>query len=222
MDAARPASAGAPLLFLSLAVLLATAQLFWPHVLIKGAFCPALAVSLWLWRGSDRTAGRIGLALLLSAAGDVFLAVDRTGLFVHGLASFLAAHLVYLWHFAACRPRPFGLDLGRQLLVSALLGFVAFMLWVLVPRLGALTLPVCLYILAITLMGVAAIALRGRPLVILGALSFILSDSLIALDKFVAPLEFAGPAIWITYALAQLLITLGWRQDAAPLRPPRP
>ena len=213
--AARPASTGAPFAFLGLALALALLQLAWPQVLVKTAFCPSLAVFLWLACGGDATARRIGLALLLSAAGDAFLAIDRTGLFIHGLASFLAAHLVYLWHFLLHRPKPFHLPIRRWLLVAALGTFVAIMLAILVPNLGKLALPVGLYIAAITAMGLAAIALPGRPLVTLGAFSFIISDALIALDKFVAPLGFAGPAIWITYVLAQVLIVLGWRKDVA-------
>lgn len=211
--AARPVSTGAPFVFLGLALALALLQLVWPQVIVKAAFCPSLAVFLWLARGGDATARRIGLALLLSAAGDAFLAIDRSGLFVHGLASFLAAHLAYLWHFLLHRPKPFRLRHGKWLLVAGLLLFVAMMLALLVPNLGKLALPVGLYIAAITAMGLAAIALPNRPLVIYGAFSFIISDALIALDKFVAPLGFAGPAIWITYVLAQLLIVLGWRRD---------
>ncbi len=213
--AARPASTGAPFAFLGLALAFALLQLVWPQVLIKAAFCPSLAASLWLARGGDATARRIGLALLLSAAGDAFLAIDRSGLFIQGLASFLAAHLVYLWQFLRLRPRPFRLPRGKWLLVAGLLGFVAIMLTILTPNLGKLALPVGLYIAAITAMGLAAIALPHRPLVALGAVCFILSDALIALDKFVAPLGFAGPAIWITYVLAQVLIVLGWRRDGA-------
>ena len=212
--AARPVSTGAPFAFLGLAVLLALLQLVWPQVLVKTAFCPSLAVFLWLARGGDATAKRIGLALLLSAAGDAFLAIDRSGFFIHGLASFLVAHLVYLWHFLLHRPKPFRLARRKGLLIIGLLIFVAAMLTQLAPNLGKLALPVGLYIMAITAMGLAAIALPGRPLVVLGAFSFIISDALIALDKFVAPLGFAGPAIWITYVLAQILIVLGWRKDA--------
>lgn len=211
---ARPAQTGAPFAFLWLALAFALLQLVWPQVLVKTSFCPSLAVFLWLARGGDAAAKRIGLALLLSAAGDAFLAIDRSGLFVHGLASFLAAHLVYLWHFLLHRPQPFSLPRGKWLAVAGLLVFVAAMLMLLAPDLGKLALPVGLYIAAISAMGLAAIALPGRPLVTLGAFSFILSDALIALDKFVAPLEFAGPAIWVTYALAQVLIVLGWRRDA--------
>lgn len=219
--AARSAFTGAPPLFrgaflasLGLAALYLALPLAAPGPLvmasIKGLVCPLLAVALIGARGRDATALRVGLALLLSAAGDVFLALDRVGFFVHGLGSFLAAHLVYIWQFAANRPRPFGMPLLRRGLAILVLLFVIGMLGVLGPNLGKLAVPVLAYIGAITVMTLAAVSLPGRPLVVAGALSFMLSDSLIALDKFVAPIPGVGPAIWITYAAAQALIVLGW------------
>lgn len=219
--AARSAFVGAPPLFrgaflasLALAAIYLILPLATPGPLVlaavKGLVCPLLAVALVAARGRDATAMRVGLALLLSAGGDVFLALDRTGFFVHGLASFLAAHLVYIWQFTAHRPRPYRLPLARRALAILVLVFVIGMLGVLGPNLGKLAVPVLAYIGAITVMALAAVSLPGRPLVVAGAISFMLSDSLIALDKFVAPIPGVGPAIWITYAAAQALIVLGW------------
>jgi len=222
-DAARRTASGAPSVFAALvvaAMLLAAIYLFqpllelplWLAAAVKGSVCPLLAAALWSARGGDAEARRIGIALLLSAAGDVFLALDPRGLFVFGLGSFLLAHLAYLWQFLRHRPRPFRLPVFRRLVAAGILAAVGLMLLVLVPHLGALLLPVCAYIAAITAMALAATMLPGRPLVLLGALSFMLSDSLIALNKFVAPVPAAAPAIWVTYTVAQLLIVLGWRE----------
>jgi uncharacterized membrane protein YhhN len=43
----------------------------------------------------------------------------------------------------------------------------------------------------------------------IGAVLFLASDSLIALDKFLWQAQWLGLAIWITYAAAQLLIAYG-------------
>ena len=43
----------------------------------------------------------------------------------------------------------------------------------------------------------------------LGAVLFMISDSLISLEKFLWSAALIGPLVWITYALAQLLITRG-------------
>jgi uncharacterized membrane protein YhhN len=126
-DAARQTASGAPFVFRAAFIAglgLATLYLFagpllpdilWLKAAVKGAVCPLLALALWSARGGDVDARRLSLALLFSAAGDVFLAVDRVGLFVPGLASFLLAHLVYLWRFVAHRPRPFMLPPARRL-----------------------------------------------------------------------------------------------------------
>ncbi len=215
--AARLTSLGAPF---SLALLLAALYLLLPSlavpqivvVVVKGAVCPLLALSIWRWRGGDAIAKLLSLALLFSAAGDVFLALDRVRLFVPALASFLLAHLAYLVLFVKHRARP---SWRQWLLIAVLLIYAAIMLAVLTPGLGKLLLPVYGYVAAIIAMGMAALALPAKPLVGLGAVSFILSDSLIALDKFVEPIAWAGPAIWITYVAAQVLILLGWRKPAA-------
>lgn len=182
-------------------------------VLVKGLVCPLLALAIWRQRGGDRVALWLVAALLCSMAGDIFLAVDRVRLFVAGLGSFLLAHLCYLILFWMRR----GPVSRRQKLQLLLLGFFGVgMLVLLTPGLGALKLPVYAYMAAILAMGATALCLPGRPLVGAGALMFILSDSLIALDKFVTPVFMAGPAIWYTYAAAQVLIVLGWRRPADP------
>lgn len=225
-NAARQTASGAPSVFrvafgaaLALAILYLFSgpllpEIVWLKTAVKGAVCPLLAVALWASRSGDADAKRLALALLFSAAGDVFLAVDRVGLFVPGLASFLLAHLVYLWQFVARRPRPMRLPVLRRLVALGILAGITIMLALLTPGLGKLLAPVYAYIAAIAAMALAATALPGRPLVMLGAISFMVSDSLIALDKFVAPIPFVGPAIWITYVAAQLMIVLGWKEQA--------
>jgi uncharacterized membrane protein YhhN len=87
-------------------------------------------------------------------------------------------------------------------------GFAAAYSAVLWPNLGALAVPVVLYIGAIVVM--AMLSLRVRPIdVPLGAVLFMVSDSLISLEKFLWQAAWIGPLVWITYALAQLLITRG-------------
>ena len=79
---------------------------------------------------------------------------------------------------------------------------------VLWPNLGALAIPVVLYIAAIVVM--AMLSLRVRAIEVpVGAVLFMVSDSLISLEKFLWQAAWVGPLVWITYALAQLLITRG-------------
>jgi uncharacterized membrane protein YhhN len=88
------------------------------------------------------------------------------------------------------------------------------------PNLGALAIPVLLYIAAIVVMAMLSLHVRMIE-VSLGAVLFMVSDSLIALEKFLWQAAWVGPLVWITYALAQLLIARGMLRLtdlSAPLR----
>lgn len=161
------------------------------------------------------------LALLFSLAGDVFLMFKREDLFVFGLASFLLGHLSYIFSFAG-RIKDAQVS-ARQKLLTALpfVAFVAVFLVFLHPYINAdpktrpLFVPVAVYASVIGLMGYTALLRRkgvspqGFQLVFGGALLFIVSDSCIAINKFVEPLAQPGLIIMATYGLAQYLMTIG-------------
>jgi len=155
------------------------------------------------------------LALALSALGDLLLSRDGDRAFLGGMIAFLAAHLAYI---------PLFVNLGGSSLIGArwpvlavLVLFGLAMMRVLWSGLGSFRLPVAAYMLALLAMGAAALALPldGVNAVIpLGAALFILSDSILALEKFRlapdAPLRRGTPfAVWALYWLAQALITFG-------------
>lgn len=141
------------------------------------------------------------LGLLFSAAGDVLLDLD---LFLPGLLAFLAAHVAYVVAFlsdtktaAPLRALPFAIWGG--LLFTHIQ-----------PRLGSLAGPVVVYVVAIcTMMWRAAARVgsgpgsRGAWAGLLGAVSFGLSDSLIASDRFGAPIPHASAPIMAFYWLGQ-------------------
>lgn len=147
------------------------------------------------------------IALVCSLAGDVALMFP--GYFISGLLAFLLAHLAYI---ALLKLGQAWFPSRRALIVT--LGFGAAMyavLWHggLPPPLRA---PVAAYVLVITLMAAQAI---GRATVLhdkaawgvaLGAGFFMLSDTLLALNKFVVPLPLAPLWVLSTYYLAQILI----------------
>lgn len=140
--------------------------------------------------------------------GDVLLAIDGKNLFVFGLGAFLVGHIGYLLAL-----RPFaGFD-KRLLLPYALYAFgVIQLMW---PQLGALALPVMIYISVILVMSLATWASEhtNRSLQI-GGLLFIASDSLIGLNKFWQPMPFAGELIMLTYYAAQWLLAQGMLKRA--------
>ena len=180
--------------------------------LLPGSFLvkaiPALIMTWVVWRSSTATVTRImALGFVCSAAGDVFLDLDKEAFFVHGLASFLVAHLCYSFSFS----RFFKFDMKKLWLFVALLAAVIALVFLMLPNLGELAIPVFAYIAVIFMM--ATLALFFNPtswVLIAGALLFVLSDSLIAIDKFIVEFEGASLAIMITYFSAQFLIGKSW------------
>jgi uncharacterized membrane protein YhhN len=155
------------------------------------------------------------LALLFSWAGDVLLMFEpmNSMFFIFGLAAFLIAHIFYIILFDLIRVK----EKERQSLLPLLPIAIYYLVLIglLPPHLDEMKKPVSIYGLIISIMLSFAIDLwriKDRTvsfLIISGAFLFIVSDSLLALNKFYKPFEYAGIAIMLTYGIAQLLITLG-------------
>jgi len=159
----------------------------------------------------------LGGALALSSLGDFLLGVRRLGsldaesLFLLGLGSFLLAHVVYIAMFRKYRlsvwwkPGPV-----RLLGVLTIVVVLGSMLGILRHSLGPLLLPVVVYSLVLSGMGISAmLADLGTPLAGFGALLFIASDAMIAINRFRGPFPGNEQLIWITYYSAQFLILRG-------------
>lgn len=144
--------------------------------------------------------------LAASAVGDVFLMLPRDR-FVPGLLSFLGAHVAYgAAFFTPPRAPADGIVLAGLLAVAA--GIVAA-LW---RGLGALRVPVVVYVAAIiTMAWLACVRWRagdaaGAALAALGALLFVVSDALLAVDRFRRPIPHGRVFVLGTYYIAQALI----------------
>lgn len=157
------------------------------------------------------------LALALSSLGDAFLAHDGNKAFLGGLASFLAAHLVYVALFWLDGDG-FSLMLGdpwRWLPALLLIAIARFMLKRLLGTVAMeLRVPVALYIAAILAMGLTALML-DRPLVMAGAAMFIASDTFLAMEKFLLAdssphRQWTPYAVWSLYYTGQAAIALGF------------
>jgi len=146
--------------------------------------------------------------LLFSLVGDIFLMLPQDR-FIPGLVSFLAAHVFYIAAFLNESGRKLsGLDLIPFLIYGVL------MLRVLWSHLGKLRAPVLLYMVAILVMGWAAASRwlmtgqQGSLLAFVGAILFIASDSVLAVEKFKGRFRSAQLLILSTYFAAQWLIAL--------------
>lgn len=187
----------------------------------------ATAVVLWLaWRHAAKIDARlhrgIVAGLVFSLLGDVLLMASPR-LFVGGLLAFLVAHLCYLRAFT-CDTRL----LAQPAAFAGLLFVGAGILAVLWPGLDAsLRIPVLAYMLVLVAMAAQAIArARLHPglstrYAAIGALLFVASDSLLAIDRFRAPIPLA--ALWVlgTYWAAQWGIAQSVRDPVRAHAPPR-
>ena len=158
-------------------------------------------------------------ALLLSAAGDFFLAIPWwPPAFVCGLGSFLLAHLCFLGALlplcsrgAAVPPRGSASPARLVLIAVVAAGFVGMLtrFW---PALIAqnLTVPVVLYMTVLAAM-VSAALLARLPTVwtAVGAMLFAVSDGMIGVGQFVLASQALELPIWWVYAASMVLITAG-------------
>lgn len=159
----------------------------------------------------------VGTALLLSAAGD---AVGAKGLFIPQMSFFALAHVAYICYFlprAKLAPRAFS---------GVLIGVLLLFLFVfIVPGADdpAERTGVAVYGIVIAAMLYSVLQYRGpyAAWFRLAALLFVFSDSVIAWNRFVAPVPCRTYVVMLTYYLAQYLFycfTVG----AACLRPSAP
>jgi uncharacterized membrane protein YhhN len=153
----------------------------------------------------------VRIGLVLSLVGDVFLLWPKEG-FLPGLVSFLLAHLAYIAAF--CVP----VRLAARPLVFVAYGVVAALilsqLWPGVP--GGLRAPVLGYVVCLATMAAQAAVWwrtaagsadeRYARVAAIGGLLFMVSDSLLATNKFALPLPFASLWILATYWAAQWAI----------------
>jgi uncharacterized membrane protein YhhN len=177
-------------------------------------------------RSLSRLKYAVMLALFFSWLGDIFLLLEKQNprLFIFGLGSFLAAHLCYIVYFHQIKTRNSVKTRLKILPSLAVLIYVLSLFILLAPNLGNLRLPVAFYTLTLAAMLLASIhAFDFRKhdfarLCVAGTSLFVLSDSLLAINRFYQPFAFAGIFIMLTYAVAQFLITVGALKNLEKLR----
>jgi uncharacterized membrane protein YhhN len=163
------------------------------------------------------------LGLFFSWLGDIILQLGDTEfaiknsidyLFIGGLASFLITQLIYMIAFSLPKGKNIMFTTRVYQIILVIL-YGAIMLYFLYRSLGDMKVPVIAYTVIILLMLLSALNRYGKVnglsyiLVVIGAMLFVISDSLIAVNKFHMKINFAGVMIMITYVTAQYLIVLG-------------
>lgn len=165
-----------------------------------------------------RFSKRIGLGLLCGLVGDVFLLFDDRyeQFFVYGLVAFLIGHLFYLSAFYL--DYKVNKSVYQKHTKNAIIAYAFYStlfcaaLW---PFLGTLRIPVIIYAFVISVMGVMAVNRFGRvnslsfKLIFIGSILFAISDTILAINRFVYDFKLAGGLVMATYMIAQYLITIG-------------
>jgi uncharacterized membrane protein YhhN len=158
-------------------------------------------------------------AFFFSWVGDIFLMFSHTGehFFFAGVGGFFLAQLTYIYVFATYSENGARGYLERNLIFGFLfLGYAAGIVYLLYPGLEGLMKPVIM-VYALSLIGMSMMALnrKGRVnrasflLVFIGSVLFVLSDSMIALNRFYTEIPLAGFWIMLTYIAAQYMIMRG-------------
>lgn len=189
------------------------------HLVCKPMILLTLGAYYWLSAGAHRNT-MVVLAILFSLAGDVLLMFDAGNelFFIFGLLAFLTSHLFYIFAYrqhqwSAVEDKLKGIQKIRLAFPIVLAG--TGLMVVLYDALGSLKIPVMVYALVLVVMVLNALFRYGRTspksfwLVFGGAAFFMLSDSLLAINKFLTPIANSGTWIMLTYIVAQYCIVSG-------------
>ena len=185
--------------------------------ILKPFLLPLLVVAVYLSE-KFKTKTLLLTALTFSWIGDVILLFANKGeiYFILGLVAFLVSHVFYIVLFSK---QAISKTIKNKISFGAGIGLIVIyflmMISTLAPKLGSLTIPVVIYAVVISTM--LFYALKGSfqwntipyQSVLIGAIFFISSDSILAFNKFDQPIPYASFLIMITYLAAQFCIVWG-------------
>ena len=190
-----------------------------PPLAVKAGIIPILIVLFKVTVRNENTISNwlIFTALFFSWAGDIALGVIRhpESMFMLGLICFLITHVLYVIVFL----RTPGRNLPAEKLIYSIVPILLYgpaLVLILYDGLGEMKIPVIIYTTVILTMVTAAINRIEKAnrtsfyLVLIGAVLFLSSDSMLAIDKFRNPFPFASPLIMFTYIAGQFLIVMGY------------
>lgn len=153
----------------------------------------------------------LGLALASCALGDLFLSRKKEDWFIAGLISFLVGHFFYIILFW----KAVNFNAPNWAVISLLIVYAVIFGAILIKKAQKYQIPIVAYISILSVMGIVALHLPSNlNYVSIGAMIFIISDSLLALRMFVVKEEKIknklSIGVWSTYITAQFLIFYGF------------
>ncbi len=208
-------------LFLILYFIIAGVHLFLgqlPQVsfISKIALIPVLAIWLWFHDINKPYKNLLLFALFFSWLGDILLGLQNmnANFFIFGLLAFLSAHCFYI----SLNLKNIGFKISLTIILSILpmLGWAAFLLKMSHEKAGGFFVPILAYAFILCALYYSAIVARFKfnranwAILFYGIVTFIASDSMIAINKFIIKMPFFDFAIMFTYILAQFMIVYAY------------
>ena len=193
------------------------------NLLLQAIFKPMIILSLMVlyYYSLEKKNNWYLLALTFSFLGDVLL-MDKNNLFLYGIAAFLMTQIIYIKLIIN--------QLIKSTLQQKILAIIPFSMFIIVllsilrDNLNEFLVPVIIYGITISIFGIVSFLNymvkknKTAQILLIGALLFIVSDSMIALNKFHEPKVIYPIAIMITYVLAQYLIFIFISNEAERFR----
>jgi uncharacterized membrane protein YhhN len=158
-------------------------------------------------------------ALTASFIGDFLMLFSGNSYFAAGIVSYIVTHVCYDRFFF--RAGKFKWNNSTELVIAAsFLGLISFQLLNFMKSYidYNLLFPMIVYIIAICVMASAASNLFGHKVLralavsffIPGSLLFVLSDSVLAMNKFIYKDDFLNVVVMLSYGYAQCLMVQGF------------
>lgn len=150
------------------------------------------------------------VALLFSFLGDVLLLFSGEGFFILGLLSFLIAHSLFIVIVVGYIKKIAVIPIGLSIILFAIP--FGLLIYILGDSLREMLIPVIIYGLTIATFGIVSHTYfnidksKKSMYMITGAVVFMISDSILAINKFYYPTLIFEIMVMITYVLAQYLI----------------
>ncbi len=195
----------------------------WPQQRVYSKFILVPILMWYLFKSPEsdkplKGMWRAYLGLFFSWVGDVLLIGEGPSFFLSGMIAFITAHVYYSLFFIQTVPvkKETAAVFYKTLIGLSVVCGVLFIL--LRSALGAYQVPILLYMLFISLMASLAVHTTSNPAYknfalqtfVPGAFLFVISDALLATNKFYAHLPVFDLGVMLTYAGAQYFLTKGF------------
>lgn len=158
------------------------------------------------------------MALMGSFAGDLLLAFDGAQFFLWGMLGFMVTHICNSIYFYSMYPWQITKSKVALLALLFLSITCSIVIFIIKDNAGAFLIPIIVYMLLIGFMAILASNLSASPIFnhaavqyfIPGAILFVMSDGLLAINKFNLQDPSLDIFVMLTYGLAQLYLVMGY------------